>query len=421
MKVLYLCHRIPYPPNKGDKIRAFHQLRAIAALHEVDLFTLADDAADLGSQSALARYCHRITAVRLNPSLARVRALRSLLTRAPATVPYFHSAELYAEVRHALARKSYDRIFVYCSAMAQYVDWVRQVPILIDLVDIDSDKWRQYASVARFPLSLIYRREANRLREYERSVCERSSCVVVSTEREAGLLRQISEVTEPHVVQNGVDTNYFKPLVSRPDWTAPTVAFIGDMSYFPNEEAVTYFARQVLPIIHHSMPNLRFLIVGRNPSRRVRQLQKIGGVEVTGGVEDVRIFLAKSHVSVAPFAIASGIQNKILESMAFGLPVVATTRAVQGLSANVAAVIETGDGAEAMAAKIVRLLGDPQLARELGMESRRRVTADYNWEESLDQLCRLLERAEPPRIAASPHGLTVHSGTRIARAHSSPE
>jgi sugar transferase (PEP-CTERM/EpsH1 system associated) len=406
MKVLYLCHRIPYPPNKGDKVRAFHQLRAISARHEVDLFTLVDDLADWEHRSALVPYCHRLTVVRLRPSLARLRALAYMFTGRPATLPYFYSGELDAEIRKAILRRSYDRIFVYSSAMAQYVEGIEHIPIIMDLVDVDSDKWRQYASATRFPVSLVYRREGLRLQEYERRVCEKSSCVVVSTEREARVLRQISTAGNVHVVPNGVDKNYFKPLVSRPDSTTLTVAFTGDMSYFPNEEAVTYFARQVLPIIHQSVPNVRFLIVGRNPSRKVRRLQKIAGVEVTGSVPDVRTFLAKAQVSVAPFSIAAGIQNKILEAMASGLPVVATSRALQGLSPDVAAVAEKADCAEELASKIVRLLRDPELARTLGMEGRRRVAADYNWEQSLDQLCRLLERMEAPRVGSP---LSLHA------------
>ena len=163
MRVLYLCHRIPYPPDKGEKIRAYHQLRAIAARHEVDLFTLADDAGDLSYQSALAASCHQLTVARLHPKLARLRALPFLLTSTPLTVPYFYSAELQAEIRKALLRRSYDRIFVYCSAMAQYVQSIDSIPILMDLVDVDSDKWTQYAAYTKLPLSAVYRREARAL------------------------------------------------------------------------------------------------------------------------------------------------------------------------------------------------------------------------------------------------------------------
>jgi sugar transferase (PEP-CTERM/EpsH1 system associated) len=269
-------------------------------------------------------------------------------------------------------------------------------------VDADSDKWMQYATQSRFPFSAIYRRESCSLRAYEQRVCKKSACVVVTTEREAQLVRQISAIAHVHVVPNGVDTSHFDPvLVPREDAPLPTVVFVGDMSYFPNVEAVVFFAREILPIIHRSMPNVRFLIVGRNPARSVQQLRQIHGVEVTGFVPDVRVYLAKAQVAVAPFTIAAGIQNKILEAMAYGLPVVATPRTAQGLSASVVDMVETGNTPEELASKILLLLRDFPLARARGMESRRRVEDHYRWDRAMDCLLQLLESpasAELPRI-----------------------
>jgi sugar transferase (PEP-CTERM/EpsH1 system associated) len=391
MRVLYLCHRIPYPPNKGDKIRAFHQLRAIAADHEVDVFTLADDAKDLSYRAELAPYSREMTVVRLNSQLARLLALPFLVTRTPLTFPYFYSAELAVQVRKAILKRSYDRIVVYCSAMFQYIDWVDHIPIITDLVDVDSDKWIQYASHARFPFSAVYRREGYCLEEYERKICQRSSSIVVTTEREAELVRKISNLSNVHVIANGVETDYFDPLRVARNVTGPTLLFVGDMSYFPNQKAVLYFAQDVLPLIQKVLPDVRFLVVGRNPSRAVQQLQRMKGVQVTGFVDDVRTYLAQATVSVAPFSIAAGIQNKILEAMSYGLPVVATPRAVQGLSADVRAIIDIGQNAQELAAKTLALLSDLEGAHRKGMEGRERVTRDYNWSRSLNQLLQLLE------------------------------
>ena len=363
----------------------------MGARHEVDLFTLADEDVDTAHIRALREYCTRVTVARLNPRWARLRSLPHVVTRAPLTVPYFHSGELQREVRQAFRSNSYDRIFIYCSAMAQYVDGHHGIPILTDLVDVDSDKWIQYAAYTKFPFSAVYRREGRRLREYERRICERSSCVIVTTEREAQLLRQITQAAAVHVIPNGVDTGYFSPRQIPAESGPATVIFTGDMSYFPNEEAVVFFAGKVLPVIQQSIPGARFLIVGRKPGRNVLALRKVEGVEVTGFVPDVRTYLAQAQVAVAPFSIAAGIQNKILEAMAYGLPVAATPRALQGVSANVAEVVETGHTAEELAGKIARLLQNPEQARSIGIEGRRRVTADYQWEQSLDQLLRLLE------------------------------
>jgi len=391
VRILYICHRIPYPPDKGDKIRVFHQLKALALRHEVDLFTLADQPEDMAHQAALRQYCRKVTVARLVPNIARMRALPALLSRTPLTIPYFHSAGLAHDIRRALHQHTYDRVFVSCSAMAQYAEGIEDIPVLMDLVDVDSDKWTQYARFARFPFSAIYRREGRCLREYERKVCERVSCVLVTTEREAGLVHQISAMAQVRVIPNGVDTDYFKPSATLAASAPPTVTFTGDMAYFPNQDAVVFFGQKVLPLIRKSVPETRFLIVGRNPSRSVQRLREIEGVEVTGFVPDIRAYLAQTHVAVAPFSIAAGIQNKILEAMAYCLPVVATPRTTEGLTGAVAELIETGNTAEELAAKVVSLLGNPQSARQKGLDGRRRVVAEYSWKQSQDQLLNLVE------------------------------
>lgn len=403
MRILYLCHRVPYPPNKGDKIRAFNQLRAISARHTVDLFTLADQAEDLSHQAALRQYCETVTIARVVPALARLRALRYLLTTKPLTIPYFFSAELQKDVGRALASRSYDRIYVYCSAMAQYAEIpeAQDIPMVVDLVDVDSDKWRQYATSARFPHSWVYRREAKSLGQYERTVCQRAASVVVTTEREAGLVREICPSARVHVIPNGVDREYFNPGPVQDSGAVPTVSFTGDMSYFPNEQAVVFFATEVLPLIRHEIPTTRFLIVGRQPTPNVLRLQTLEGVEVTGFVPDVRPYLAQSHVSVAPFAIAAGIQNKILEAMSYCLPVVATSRIAQSLSPSVAEMVDFGDTPQELATKVVNLLRDPERRRRVGLEGRARVGAEYDWGRSLDRLLSLLEEPANPQMAGS--------------------
>jgi sugar transferase (PEP-CTERM/EpsH1 system associated) len=410
VRILFLCHRVPFPPDKGDKIRAFHQLRAMAARHEVDVFTLADDPRDLEHRSALQDHCHTLTIERIYPKLARLRSLPYLLTRTPLTIPYFYSAKLRAEVRTAMSSRSYDRVYVYCSAMAQYVPWdllsssnsgspaaSSAIPVLIDMVDVDSDKWSQYSDAARFPYSTIFRKEAQSLRAYERQLCERAHCIVVSTQREAGLLRQIAGNARVNVVSNGVNTAHFTPSLRNRDRGLPSILFSGDMSYFPNQDAVIFFARHVLPLVRREIPDARFLIVGRNPDRRVHQLQEIEGVEVTGFVPDVRSWLREASVAVAPLRIAAGVQNKILEAMSAGLPVVATARAAQGLRPEVADVVEIADTAPEFARRVVHLLRNPQLAHAHGLKGRHRVAINYDWHVALE---RLLELVEDPTAAS---------------------
>jgi sugar transferase (PEP-CTERM/EpsH1 system associated) len=415
VKILFLCHRLPYPPDKGDKIRAFYQLRAMATRHEVDVFTLIDDRRDLKYRRALEAHCHQLTVARVIPELARLRSLPYLFSRTPLTIPYFFSSELQKHVGGAVSRRNYDRIYVYSSSMAQYVPWGvpgqstpphsnTGIPVVMDLVDVDSDKWKQYASATRFPFSTIFQREGQHLRAYERTVCEKAACVLVSTGREAALAKQIAPAARIHIVQNGVDTVHFAPAERSASSRALTIVFTGDMSYFPNQEAVVFFAREVLPLIRRELAHVRFLVVGRNPTRAVQRLQSIECVTVIGSVPDVRPWLANASVAVAPLTIAAGIQNKILEAMATGLPVVATPRAVQGLRSDVAELVETGDGAEELARRVVCLLRDPLRARLNGLEGRRRVIASYSWDTALQRLLDLIEdpRQEAGENEASP-------------------
>jgi sugar transferase (PEP-CTERM/EpsH1 system associated) len=392
LRILYLCHRIPYPPNKGDKIRAFHQLQAMGQQHEIDLFTLADDRADWSHRLALLKHCRTVSLANLRPVLSKVLSLPYLLTTTPLTVPCFRSLTLHKRVQQALQKHSYDRIFVYSSSMAQYVAAVRNIPIILDLVDVDSDKWRQYATFTKFPVSAVYRREAQTLKTYERSACRQASCVLVSTEREAQLIREDAGNTPVHVVMNGVDANVFSPALeptSQPG--RPRVVFTGDMSYFPNAQAVMFFALKVLPLVRKSVPAVQFIVIGRNPTADVRRLASMEGVTVTGFVPDVRAYLAQAQVAVAPFLVAAGIQNKILEAMACGVPVVGTGRAIQGLVPSVAELVSTGETAEEIARCVIELLRDDVAARRKGMECRKRVIADYDWGQSMRQLLQLVE------------------------------
>jgi sugar transferase (PEP-CTERM/EpsH1 system associated) len=315
-----------------------------------------------------------------------------LATNKPLSPVCFYSRELAQKVKHAIQTRTYDRIAVYCSSMAQYVEGPHGIPAILDMVDVDSDKWRQYASFAKLPFSLLYRREARCLGRYEDTLYNCFQDVLVTTDREADLVKERSNTVRVHTVPNGVDTRYFAPGERR-EHDHPIVTLVGDMGYFPNAEAALFFGRKVLPIIRKSFPEIQFFVVGRNPSREVRNLTVNEGVTVTGEVPDVRPFLRRTSVSVATLSIATGIQNKILEAMASELPVVATPRAVQGLCPKAAELVEVGSTTEEIAVKVIRLLENPDIARKIGVDGRRVVSSEYDWARSGRQFLDLIENA----------------------------
>jgi len=391
MRVLYLCHRTPFPPDKGEKIRAFQQLRALAAGHnQVDLFTLDDSPSDLQGQSELLRYCRQVTVVPLNRQWKKVSSLLYLPTDRPLTLPYFYSAMLARKIREALASRSYDRIFVFCSSMFQYVESVEDIPILLDLQDVDSDKWFQYADYCRFPHSWIYRREGETLRNYERWICEKASLVTVLTEREARVLRSITTKANIEIVPNGVDTQYFSPRNGARAASPPTMVFTGAMDYFPNVEAVRFFALSVFPAVRQSFPEARFVIVGGRPSPKVRALERIPGVTVTGRVPDIRPYLDQAHLFVAPLRLATGIQNKILEALAMALPVLAMPRPVQGISPKVASYIDVAESPDEWIRKTLDHLTHRETVTVKAVEARSKLVTEYDWGSSLSRLLSLL-------------------------------
>ena len=357
MNILYIAHRIPYPPNKGDKIRSFHQIRYLASKHSVSLACLIDDREDLRYIKTLGQYCTSVDAIYRDKNLATLLSVPGLLKRKPISVAFFYSRELQKKILARVRREKFDRIVVFCSAMAEYVRQLAGIPKIMDFVDVDSEKWRVYADHQPVSVSWIYRMEADRLARYEEAVAQDFDQSIFVSEKEADIFRRRINDDRITVNSNGVDLEYFAPRGSdRVNSGSPVIVFSGTMDYFPNIDAVRYFCSDIFPLIRNVFPTVQFYIAGRNPPRKVVELNGQLGVTVTGGVPDVRPFLEKAWVSVAPLRIARGVQNKVLESMAMGLPVVGTSRAFQGLEATSGDGIRLADSPEIFAREVTALL-----------------------------------------------------------------
>jgi len=381
MKILYLCHRIPYPPDKGEKIRAYHHIEHLARAHRVHLACFADTRADLDHAAALEKICASVDVVYRSSTMAKLHALAALPTSRSLSVAAFDSSELRARVERRLREERPDILLAYSAAMAQYVERVNGAPRVLDFVDADSEKLREYARLRPFPQSALYALEADRLARYEARMAATFDASIFISEAEAEIVRRRAPGREYSIIRNGVNLDAFRPDPNPARSRDPVMVFTGVMGYYPNADAVVFFARDILPRVREQVPDARFDIVGRDPSAAVRSLARLPGVRVTGFVPDVRPYLADAALAVAPFRIARGVQNKVLEAMASGLPVVGTRLAFQGLTASATDGVRVADTADAMAGEVVTLLRDPALRAELGQRTRQYVERHHRWEE----------------------------------------
>jgi sugar transferase (PEP-CTERM/EpsH1 system associated) len=405
--LLFLVHRMPYPPNKGDKVRSYHLLKHLTARHRVFLGTFIDDPDDAVHVDKLRALCAGLHVAPLHPTRARIDSLAGLLHGEALTLRYYRDAGLRRWVEQTTQREPIDAVVVFSSSMAQYAEKLG-LPMLVDFVDVDSAKWTQYADKHRWPMSWLYRREGEQLLAYERAVASRSERAFFVTEKETELFRSLAPECAQQVeaVSNGVDAEYFAPDPARASPFAPgelPIVFTGAMDYWPNIDAVTWFAQGMLPGLRRQWPALRFHIVGRSPSAALRALAG-DAVAVSGTVTDVRPYLQHAAVVVAPLRLARGIQNKILEAMAMGRPVVASSECVEAIGTAPGAELLWAADAEAFVREIDALLRSPTRAAAIGHAGRQRVLRDFSWSVHLSAFEQHL-RAAP---AAQP-SLACHS------------
>lgn len=393
--LLYLAHRIPYPPNKGDKVRSFNILRQLACGYRVFLGTFVDHPDDARHIGALSQWCAEHHIVTLNPRWARLASLRGLLTGEALSLPYYRSARLAAWVRETVVRHGITRAVAFSGPMAQYLDVLGMERGIVDFCDVDSAKWTQYAAERSWPMSWLYRREGERLLAFERRAAVAADAALFVTDAEAELFRRAAPEAVAHVgvMRNGVDADYFSPGnggdTPYPPG-GPVLLFTGAMDYWPNIDAVTWFAHEVLPAVRTRRPDARFWVVGMNPTAAVQALAG-EGVTVTGTVPDVRPYLAHADVVVAPLRVARGIQNKVLEAMAMARAVVVSAASATGLGATPGHECDIADSADEHAERIAALLGDAGRRVAMGVAGRACVLTRYSWQAHLGLLDNLLD------------------------------
>ena len=400
MKILYVCHRFPFPPKRGGKIRPFNMIRHLTASgHEVSVASLARSAEEAAEARGIAPYCARYEVAEVRDALQTARMVLRLATPAPSSMGYFYSASLARRVKKLLEEQRFDLIFVHCSSVAQYVAHVRHVPKILDFGDMDSQKWFEYARYKPFPLSAGYRLEGMKLEREEKRLARMFDLCTATTRAEWETFQSYGLDVPSDWFPNGVDSDYFAPGTEPYD--PDTISFVGRMDYYPNQECMFDFCENVWPRVRARRTGAKLFIVGADPSPAVKELGKLPGVTVTGTVPDVRPYLRRSAAMVAPLNIARGTQNKVLEAMAMGVPVVVSPAAAGGVDAVSDEHLLVANTHEEQAAAIVRVLQDPAERQRLAKAGRERMLTHHAWPSSMHRLDAIIH----------------HSLKRVGRAH----
>ena len=392
MRVLFLTHRLPYAPNRGDRIRAYHIVRSLAAQMEIEVVSLVHDDNELAQADRLRDMGVRVSAIQTPRIRNFANATLRLSGRRPLTHLLLDAPGLAAAIRGIVRERPPDVVLAYCSGMARFAleSPLSSFPLVVDLVDVDSQKWAALSQSSPWPMRWIYEREAQHLSEFERRMAGTATTTLVVNERERDALRELAPATDVVVVPNGVDLQTLAPAT--PPEERAHVVFCGVMNYTPNVDAAIWFSRFVWPAIRARRPDARFLIVGSDPIPSVRRLHAPeSGIEVTGTVDDVRPYLWQSAVGVAPLLTARGLQNKVLEALGAGLPAVVSSQVFDGLPASVRSACRLASSADAFAVEISSLL-------DLTGTERRAIAASANlatlsWESQLRPLHAILAQA----------------------------
>lgn len=398
--LLYLVHRMPYPPDKGDKVRSYHLLRHLQKRHRVFLGTFIDDPADEQHLDALRVLCPDLFVARIDPRWRKLASIQGFLRGEALSLSFYRHVGLREWVRQVARQHPLQASVVFSSTMSPFAaELLPDVPMLVDIVDADSVKWSQYASARSWPMSAVYRREGRLLLAHERDTTLRAQRAYFVTQQEADLFLQLAPACRGRVqaMGNGVNAEFFQPdaaLSSPFAVNERAIVFTGAMDYWPNVDGVRWFAEDMLPAIRQRFPDARFWIVGRNPAPAVLALAS-EAVSVTGTVPDVRPYLQHAAAVVAPLRVARGLQNKILEAMAMGQPVVTVPSCADAIGAGADDGLQRAEAAEAFVQAVGRWLSDAAARRQQGARARDFVLERFGWDAHLATIDADLARCSP--------------------------
>lgn len=389
MRILYVCHRFPFPPARGGKIRPFNMIKHLSRTHEVVVASLVRSAEEAEAGRGLSQHCSDFMMAQVRAPAAWARMIARLPTAEPSSMGYFYSADLAHRIEQRLRDERFDLIFVHCSSVAPYVRHVKGIPKILDFGDMDSQKWLEYRRFKPFPLSLGYWFEGCKMQAAEKALTREFDLCTCTTKAELETLRQFQIPTPTDWFPNGVDSDFFRP--SAAGYDADAISFVGRMDYFPNQQAMLFFSNDVFPRIREKRPAATLAIIGAEPSAAIRRLGERDGITVTGTVPDVRDHVRRSAVSVAPLSIARGTQNKIIECMAMGVPVVTSPEAAGGVDAVPGEHLLVARSPDEYADTLLTLMTDSALRQRFAAAGRARIETHHSWTNSMAGLDRIVK------------------------------
>jgi sugar transferase (PEP-CTERM/EpsH1 system associated) len=389
-EILFLAHRMPFPPDRGDKIRSHHVLKALAGLAPVHVATFADDEDDFAAEADLAMLARSYRIVRRTKPVA-LAAVQALALRQPVSLSAFHDRGLADYVAGVLATRPIGAIYLFSGQMGQYVPQSFGGRVIADLVDVDSAKFEAYAQRHGGLVAWMEMREARLLAIEEARLAAKAAVTLLISQEEAALFRARLPAAiraDVRVLGNGINSVGFDPARVTPEprmlaCAGPRLIFTGQMDYAPNVDAVCRAIDRILPQVRARRPEASLHVVGRNPTPELRARDGENGCHVWGRVDDVRPWLAAADCALIPLEIGRGVQNKVLEAMAMALPVVLSGEAATGIAARDGEHFRIGDGDVALAQAVLALLDDPDGARALGRAARRFVIENASWPAAL--------------------------------------
>lgn len=401
--LLFISHRMPFPPDKGEKIRGYNLISHLAKRYRIYLGCLAESPDELRHVAHLRTICTDVAAFPIDKRMQKLKALAHLRPGRPLMLDYYWHPALRQWVDRTAADVSFDLVYIFCTAMAPYALHLPCGARILDMQDIDSEKWAQYAENARWPASLVWQREARTLLAYERHAAMQCNMTFLVTEAETRRFAELAPETADRLtwIQMGVDADRLVSLdeLANPyDGEGPHLVFVGNMDYWPNADAAVWFVEGILPLVRSRLPAAQFHIVGANPTPEVQRLAQLPGVQVTGRVADVRPYVAHANVSVAPLRMARGVQNKVLEAMALRCPVVASPPVVAGVRAEPGRDVLVADGPQAIASAVIEVIEGRH--PHLVPNGRALIERQYTWDATLARLDDCLDRVLPSSVGS---------------------